>query len=243
MTEAIDEEKITSIKEHIGTSENEKKICITNDRARPLSDNFHAQSNTFRCIWTMQPRNLSHDAHKIFNIKAGEFIFFTLQERLEIGIFISIELLTLCEALNPSDAIYSLIDKFYLNDFSKDDMKHLKTQLDHYMLDVFEDLGFKDVDSLPKLCRLLVETKKSRIYFIIDRLIRLILTLPDSTATTERAFSGMKLLKTPLHNKMEQKYLNNAMVLYIEREIAHDIDIDYIIDRFDLLKNRRLGLK
>ncbi|XP_073279492.1 uncharacterized protein [Primulina huaijiensis] len=163
----------------------------------------------------------------------------------------SIELLTLCEALNPSDgfksfsesAIYSLIDKFYPNDFSKDDMKHLKTQLDHYKLDVFEDPRFKDVDSLPKLCRKLVETKKSRIYFIIDRLIRLVLTLPVSTATTERAFSGMKLLKTPLRNKMEQEYLNNAMVLYIERDIAHDIDIDYIIDRFDLLKNRRLRLK
>ncbi|XP_042379971.1 zinc finger MYM-type protein 1-like [Zingiber officinale] len=55
----------------------------------------------------------------------------------------SIELLTLCEALNPSDgfksfsesAIYSLIEKFYPSDFSKDDMKHLKTQLDHYKLD------------------------------------------------------------------------------------------------------------
>ncbi|XP_073312542.1 uncharacterized protein [Primulina huaijiensis] len=83
----------------------------------------------------------------------------------------SIELLTLYEALNPSDgfksfsdsAIYSLIDKFYPNDFSKDNMKYLKTQLDHYKLDVFEDPKFKDVDSLPKLCRLLVETKKSRI--------------------------------------------------------------------------------
>ncbi|XP_073022650.1 uncharacterized protein [Primulina eburnea] len=163
----------------------------------------------------------------------------------------SIELFTLCEALNLCDgfksfsesAIYSLIDKFYPNDFSKDDMKHLKTQLDHYKLDVFEDPRFKDVDSLPKLCRLLVETENTRIYFIIDRLIRLVLTLPVSTATTERAFSGMKLLKTPLRNKMEHEYLNNAMVLYIEREIAHDIDTDYIIDRFDLLKNRRLQLK
>ncbi|XP_042415100.1 zinc finger MYM-type protein 1-like [Zingiber officinale] len=163
----------------------------------------------------------------------------------------SIELLILCEALNPSDgfksfsesAIYSLIEKFYPSDFSKDDMKHLKTQLDHYKLDVFEDPRFKDVDSLPKLCQLLVETKKSRIYFVIDKLIRLVLTLPVSTATTERAFSGMKLLKTPLCNKMEQEYLNNAMILYIEKEIACEIDIEYIIDMFDLLKNRRLQLK
>ncbi|XP_075504364.1 uncharacterized protein LOC142541786 [Primulina tabacum] len=127
--------------------------------------------------------------------------------------------------------------------YVEDDMKHLKTQLDHYKLDVFKDPKFKDVDSLPELCRLLVETKKSMIYFIIDRLICLVLNLPVSTAATERAFSGMKLLKTPLRNKMEHEYLNNVMILYIEREIAHEIDIDYIIDRFDLLKNRRLRLK
>ncbi|XP_075524563.1 uncharacterized protein LOC142556965 [Primulina tabacum] len=127
----------------------------------------------------------------------------------------SVDFLTLCEALNPSDgfksfsesAIYFLTGQFYPNDFSKDDMKHLKTQLDHYKLDVFEDPMFKDVDSLPKLCRLLVETKKSRIYFIIDRMIRLVLTLLVFTATIERAFSDMKLLKTPLRNKMEYEYL------------------------------------
>ncbi|XP_073119736.1 uncharacterized protein [Henckelia pumila] len=163
----------------------------------------------------------------------------------------SMELLTLCDALNPSDgfksffdsAICSLAKKFYPCDFSGDDMEHLRSQLNHYKLDVFEDLRFKNIDSLPKLCRLLTETKKSKIYFMIDRLIRLVLTLPVSTATTERAFSGMKLLKTQLRNKMEQEYLNNAMILYIEREIARNIDLEYIIDRFDLLKNRRLRLK
>ncbi|XP_073138454.1 uncharacterized protein [Henckelia pumila] len=85
----------------------------------------------------------------------------------------SIELLTLCEALNHSDGfksfserdIYSLIDKFYPNDFFKDDMKHLKTQLDHYKLDLFEDPRFKDVDYLPKLCRLLVENKEVKDLF------------------------------------------------------------------------------
>lgn len=127
----------------------------------------------------------------------------------------SIELLTLCDALNPSDGfqsfsesvICSLAKKFYPCDFSGDDMEHLKSQLNYYKLDVFEDLRFKNIDSLLKLCRLLTETKKSKVYFMIDRLVRLVLTLPVSTATTERAFSGMKLLKTQLRNKMEQDIL------------------------------------
>ena len=69
---------------------------------------------------------------------------------------------------------------------------------------------------------------------------RLVLTLPVSTATTERAFSAMKLIKTSLRNKMENEFLTNFMVVYIEREIASVIDLDFIIDKFDLLKNRRI---
>ena len=73
-------------------------------------------------------------------------------------------------------------------------------------------------------------------------MIRLVLTLPVSTATTERAFSAMKLTKTSLRNKMENEFLTNSMVVYIEREIAGAIDPDFIIDKFDLLKNRRIQL-
>jgi len=77
----------------------------------------------------------------------------------------------------------------------------------------------------------------------IDRLIRLVLTLPVSTATTERAFSAMKLLKTRLQNKMEDDFLRDCMIVYIEREIAMKFTTDSIIDmqrrtaKFDLNEN------
>ncbi|XP_075504488.1 uncharacterized protein LOC142541925 [Primulina tabacum] len=44
--------------------------------------------------------------------------------------------------------------------------------------------------------------------------------VPLSTATTERAFSGMKLIKTSLRNKMGNDFLANTMVVHIERDIA-----------------------
>jgi hypothetical protein len=69
-------------------------------------------------------------------------------------------------------------------------------------------------------------------------LIRLVLTLPVSTATTERAFSAMKVNKTRLRNKMEDEFLRNCLVLYIEREIAMKVTTESIIDVFCMVKKR-----
>ena len=104
-------------------------------------------------------------------------------------------------------------------------------------------LVVQNLASLSELCQCLAETKRSEHYTLIDKLIRLVLTLPVSTATTERAFSAMKLVKTPLRNKMEDDFLTDCMVIYIEREIADIIDLDSIIDEFDDVKPRKTKLK
>ncbi|XP_075479507.1 uncharacterized protein LOC142520407 [Primulina tabacum] len=138
------------------------------------------------------------------------------------------ELLTLSNALSPVGGfrsfslcdIYSLVDKFYYHDFSQEEIEDLMRELDHYKFDVPRHPQFQNLDSLHHLCQTLARTTKSIIYHLIDSLVRLVLTLPVSTTTTERAFSGMKLVKTPLHYKMENDILANTMVVYIERDIA-----------------------
>jgi len=79
-------------------------------------------------------------------------------------------------------------------------------------------------------------------YHLIDRLIRLILTLPISTVTTKRAFSAMKHVKIVLRNKMKEEFLADSMMIYIERELVEDIDSDSIIDEFYSTKHRRVQL-
>ena len=74
---------------------------------------------------------------------------------------------------------------------------------------------------------------------MIDRLIHLVLTLPVSTATTERAFLAMKLLKTRLRNRIEDEFLADNMIVYIEKESAGNLTIGMIIDEFYSMKNRR----
>jgi len=82
--------------------------------------------------------------------------------------------------------------------------------------------------------------RKIRVYYLIDRLIRLILTLPVSTATTERAFSAMKIVKTRLRNKMEDEFLADNLVVYIEKEISESFNSDLILDDFVSLRARRM---
>jgi len=99
------------------------------------------------------------------------------------------------------------------------------------------------MSSIADLCQGLVETEKSTIYPLVDRLIRLILTLLVSTTTTERAFSAIKIVKTRLHNWMEDDFLTNYLIIYIEKEIAERFTIDMIIDDFYFMKERRTQLK
>ncbi|KAL5833527.1 hypothetical protein ACOSQ3_017201 [Xanthoceras sorbifolium] len=149
----------------------------------------------------------------------------------------TIELLTLTMALSPVDEfksfdvddICTLAAKFYSQDFDKNDIEDLRRQLSHYRFNVLCNPTFQNFASLSELCQGLAATRRSEHYTLIDKLIRLVLTLPVSTVTTEQAFSAMKLLKTPLRNKMDDDFLTDCIVIYIEKEIADTIDLEHII--------------
>jgi len=96
--------------------------------------------------------------------------------------------------------------------------------------------------TISELYRGLAETNKSQHYHLIDRLIRLILTLPVFTTTIDRTFSAMKHVKTVLLNKIKEELLADSMMIYIERELVEDIDSDSIINEFYSTKHQRVQL-
>jgi len=96
--------------------------------------------------------------------------------------------------------------------------------------------------TISELCRGLAETNKSQHYHLIDRLIRLVLTLPVFTTTIDRTFSAMKHVKTVLLNKIKEEFLADSMMIYIERELVEDIDSDSIIFEFCSTKHQRVQL-
>jgi len=88
----------------------------------------------------------------------------------------------------------------------------------------------------------MVELKRHEIFPLVYRLIELALLLPVATASVERAFSAMKIIKTELRNKMSDGWLNDLMVVYIEREIFKGIDLESIKKAFQKKKDRNMQL-
>ncbi|XP_062170522.1 uncharacterized protein LOC133876256 [Alnus glutinosa] len=138
------------------------------------------------------------------------------------------------------DDICQLVNKFYPQDFTDLEKEQLEIELNHYKHNVVLHSSFQALSNISELCQWLVSTGKSAIYQLVFRVIVLVLTLPFSTATTERAFSAMNIVKTRLRNKIEDEFLTDSLMVYIEREIAATISIDSIIDDFRDLKKRRV---
>ena len=161
----------------------------------------------------------------------------------------SIELLTLSASLDPRydsfniSNICILAQKYYPVDFSDQERAQLECQLPHFQLDICSDPNLKTLPSLADLTSGLVKAGKNFVYPMVDRLLRLVLTLPVSTATTEHSFSAMKLIKTASRNRIGDEFLRDYMVVYIEKDIAARFSFEEIINMYDLLGSRRVKLK
>ncbi|XP_071740436.1 uncharacterized protein [Rutidosis leptorrhynchoides] len=139
--------------------------------------------------------------------------------------------------------------KVSLNNFRNKGWEHfikqqemLRYELELFNIEKSSNQQLSRISTISELCRFLIESKKSKACGLIEKLLRLILTLPVSTATAKRAFSAMKMCKNRLRNKMSDNFLASNLVVHIEREIAQVFDSEYVIDEFKNLKGRRAEL-
>jgi hypothetical protein len=63
--------------------------------------------------------------------------------------------------------------------------------------------------------------------------------LPVATATVERSFSAMKIVKTRLRNQLGDEFLNDCLVTYIEKNVFDKVDNELIMQRFQNMASRR----
>ena len=88
----------------------------------------------------------------------------------------------------------------------------------------------------------MVQKQKDLTFPLVYMLVKLALILPVATATVERAFSAMNLIKNVLRNAMGDTWLNDCMVTYIERDVFETISNEDIMERFQKMKKRRMLL-
>ncbi|XP_071681533.1 uncharacterized protein [Lolium perenne] len=125
-----------------------------------------------------------------------------------------------------------LATEFYANDFTSDELARLPWQLDMYISHVRRDERFKSLKNLNELSVKIVEANFHEQYYIVYKLLKLVLLLPVATASVERVFSSMNYVKNKQRNKMGDEYLNNCMVTFIEREFFNQVTDEDIINLF-----------
>jgi hypothetical protein len=82
-------------------------------------------------------------------------------------------------------------------------------------------------------------TGKTIMWPLVYRLLKLALVLPVATTTVERCFSGMKFVKTCLHNRIGDDDMNYVLICYVEKEKMRKVNIDAIVCHFIEMRNRR----
>ena len=93
-------------------------------------------------------------------------------------------------------------------------MANLRIQLQTLSTNLGTDVSLgnmvKYLQGLPKVGRSL--------YSEVITLVKFILVMPASNATSERSFSALRRVKTYLRSTMTQCRLNNLMVLHVHRD-------------------------
>lgn len=161
---------------------------------------------------------------------------------------VSSELLQNFSCLDPRDSFsrfnvnkLARLTDIYHEDFSNYEREHIEDNLELFIIHMRRIEDFRVCHDIASLAKKMVELERHIMFPTVYRLIELSLLLPVATATVERAFSAMKIIKTELRNKMSDGWLNDLMVCYIERGIFKSLDLGKIKEEFQK-KGRALPL-
>lgn len=161
----------------------------------------------------------------------------------------STELLMCIACLDPGNAFASFslsrvlrLAELYPEEFSQSDQMELKDELKMWVSEMRMNETFSKLQNIGDLAKKMVEVGYQKSFPLVYHLIELILILPVATATVERAFSAMNIIKSNLRNKMGDEFLTDCLVCYIEKELFMGIDNEVILQHFQNMRTRRADL-
>lgn len=155
---------------------------------------------------------------------------------------VNTELLICMASFNPADSYAARdVDKlvklahFYPEDFSTFELGCLPFQLETFFDAMRKDERFREVKTLTELTIKLVETRMDHVFYIVYRLLKLVLILPVATASVERNLSSVNYVNNKATNKLSDQCANDCMVTSLEREIFAQVKDEAIISRFQAM--------
>ncbi|XP_042420584.1 zinc finger MYM-type protein 1-like [Zingiber officinale] len=156
--------------------------------ARPGDTRWGSHHSTLCCIEQMWSsvievlQNLIDDGDR-----SSKGLSRTLVERMERNSFSRFDVQKLVR-----------LTHFYEDDFSWNERMLVEQDFETYIDDVRSDERFEGISDLGALAKKMIETMKNRVFPLVYWMIELALLLPVATATVERVFSAMNIVKTDL---------------------------------------------
>ncbi|XP_078679480.1 zinc finger MYM-type protein 1-like [Branchiostoma floridae x Branchiostoma belcheri] len=147
----------------------------------------------------------------------------------------------LLSAANGDD-FSDAMDEVMTSVFGKDlDRAKLRRHLS-VLPDVIEQAlpEVKKVTSIRTICSAMVTSSHRTTFSQTHKLLRLYLTIPITSATSERAFSSLKRLLTYLRSSMTEQRLNNCMLLHVHKDVVDTMDLRAIAADFVSLNEERM---
>ena len=144
------------------------------------------------------------------------------------------KLLLCVTCLNPSDSFSTFnkeklirVTHFYPNEFSIVDLMVLGDRLDMYIIDLRGDDVFSGIKGIASLAEKMIKTKKNLIFPLVY--VKFSLLLPVAIATLTRVFSAMHIVKSRLQNRMKNTWMNDSLIVYIEKDLFEEINNEVIL--------------
>lgn len=147
-------------------------------------------------------------------------------------------------SLNPADND-NFLNLCHLENFAR----HYKCNIDiltaelkivHNSIECYEREHNIKIDNIFQLMHFLFKYKIA--FNETYKLVLIAITIPVSSASCERSFSCLRLIKSYLRNRMGNDRLSSLAILSIEKSLVKKINLENVIDIFATNKKRRLDL-
>ncbi len=130
---------------------------------------------------------------------------------------------------------------FYKGDIEKTQLKTQLETLHVYIQRQDPDTSNISIRRIVDYVRDMKPTTKC-LFSQVVTVVKLVLVMPATNATSERTFSALRRIKTYLRSTMTQERLNNLMVLHVHREATDNIDISSTANEFVSRKETRSAI-
>jgi hypothetical protein len=133
------------------------------------------------------------------------------------------------------DKLLALAREFYKRDFLNTDVRDLESELSRFPSFAAFHPTFQSAETFPAVVQALCEVQEQ--FPQLYRLAQLLIVLPITSASAERSFSALKLLKTRMRTSLGDAWLVDLLILYIEKEHSKALTVKEIAQVFTTRMN------